>query len=266
MGYLQAVAPFLTSGQVEFVRISTRPDCLEFANIRWLQDHGVGLVEVGVQSLHDGVLRHCERGHTVAQVDRAFSLLAKAGLPAGGQLMVGLPGDTPGRSLASSRRLAAFRPQVVRLYPALVVRGSKLADWYRQGTYAPWSLAQAVAVCAAMKDVFDDQQIRVIRMGLQRSASLEDNVLAGPYHPAFGEMVLSRQFFKKLRLLLGRNRPPGAALHLLLSCRDKSLFTGVNRENYQRLKRLGLLKDLHVHFVANLGRFAMILQENPPQQ
>ncbi len=261
LGYLQAVEPFLASGQVEMVRVSTRPDCLDRDAVVLLQDYGVGLVEVGVQSLHSEVLAQSERGHSVTQVEEAFALLHEVGMTVGGQLMVGLPGDSPSRALGSGRKLCALRPDLVRIYPTLVVTGSRLAAWYQMGSYQPWSLAKSVLVCVALKEFFDQAGVTVIRMGLQAARALEDNLVAGPYHPAFGEMVLSRQLFKKLRYILRQRCNPSLPCQLNLASRDRSLFTGIRNENLRRLQSLGLLENVDVFFNDHYPRFKMTLQE-----
>ncbi|MEN8140287.1 MAG: radical SAM protein [Thermodesulfobacteriota bacterium] len=252
--YLRAVQPFLDRGQVAKVRLSTRPDCLDLPTALWLREQGVGLVEVGVQSLDEEVLLASRRGHDGAQVAAAFGALREAGLQSCGQLMVGLPGDTPARAVASARRLLEMGPDMVRIYPTLVVAGSPLAELYEQKKFQPWSLAKAVLVCARLKEICEKARVKVIRLGLQPSQALKASVLAGPFHPAFGEMVASRIFFKYLRSLL-RRRPAGPAL-LRLSPRDRSLFSGVGKENLQRLQGLGLLKGVEVVFASKQPRFS----------
>lgn len=246
---LSAVAPFRAKGEVAEIRISTRPDYITAELIGHLRHYGVGLVELGIQSLHDEVLRKSGRGHTVAHVEQAVACLRKAGLQVGGQLMVGLPGDSRQRSLSGAAKLAALQPDLVRIYPTLVMAGSPLADLYGKGRFQPWSLALATAVCAAMKETFDRHHIPVARLGLQSCAALEEQLLAGPYHPAFGELVMGRLFFKMVRRRLQEARQAGAqALTLRLAERDRSLFVGMNKENMVRMQRRHLLDNVTVQF------------------
>ena len=253
--YLAAVAPYVRQGKVTMVRISTRPDCLAPDRIRFLQDHGVGLVEVGVQSCHGEVLQRSGRGHTLDQVAEAFANLEQAGMPAGGQLMVGLPGDTPVRSLASARQLVHFKVSQVRIYPTVVVAHTPLARLYEQHSFQPWSLAKAVVVCAAMKEIFDQAGGTVIRMGLQDSPGLQNEIVAGPFHPAFGEMVLRHQLFKRLRLLLASRQPSTPAI-LQLAEQDRSLFVGNRQQCRQQLSRRGLLQGITVTYSADQPRLS----------
>lgn len=256
---LGAVSPYLADGRVQEIRLSTRPDFITPAIVSHLKSFGVGLVELGVQSLDDEVLEKSGRGHSCADVEKAFAVLREGTMAVGGQLMVGLPGDNRRKALKSARCLAALKPDLVRIYPTLVMKGSPLAVSFSKGHYRPWSLALCTAVCCAMKDIFDSQGIVVARMGLQSCESLERDMVAGPYHPAFGELVLSRQYYKVVRRRLGeaRKNQGDRQITLQLSERDRSLFTGMNKENMARYKRRALLDNVEVLFVANQPRFTV---------
>ncbi len=256
---LGAVAPFLAGHRVQEIRVSTRPDFINHDVVDQLKAYGVGLVELGVQSLDEHVLQVSGRGHTCLDVKRAFAVLQDQGLRVGGQLMVGLPGDSRLKALKSAQKLAGLQPDLVRLYPTLVMKGSPLAASFIQGEYRPWSLDLCSVVCAAMKDVFDKQGIVVARMGLQSGESLEKDMLAGPYHPAFGELVLSRQFFKKVRkrIVAAKRKSDQGSFTLQLAERDRSLFTGLSRANMARYQKNNLLDNVKIVFRPDQPRFTM---------
>ncbi len=255
---LGAAQPFLASGQVRELRLSTRPDYVTPQIARFLREQGVGIVELGAQSLDDQVLAASGRGHTAAQVRAADACLKEAGIRVGLQLMLGLPSDTTATALASARRAAALGPDMVRLYPCLVIEGSPLAELYRQGEYQPQSLFRAVALAGRLWSIFKAQGIPVVRMGLQPSPSLEKTVLAGPYHPAFGELVLSRLFFNRVRALLSA-RSPQQLHRLCLSKADESIFRGKGNENIKRLAALGILEGVETVFSTSQPRHTLRL-------
>ncbi len=245
---LGAVQPFLQSGVVQTIRISTRPDYVDRQRAYFLRDQGVGIVELGIQSFDTKVLKLCRRGHSPEQVDEAFCHLRRAGLSVGGQLMVGLPGESRGGVVSGARRLVALMPDMVRIYPTLVLKGSPLADLYAKGEYRPLKLYDAVALCCRLKSIFSGEQIPVIRMGLQPSDSLEKDIVDGPYHPAFGELVLARRYFNRVRPYLSslqRNRGNNR-LRLLICPADQSLFMGQKKCSVQRLTSLGLLEGIDI--------------------
>jgi histone acetyltransferase (RNA polymerase elongator complex component) len=260
---LGAAQPFLDSGRVQELRLSTRPDYVTPEIAGFLREQGVGIVELGAQSLDDRVLAASGRGHTVAQVRTAVACLKEAGLRVGLQLMLGLPGESTVTALSSGRAAAALAPDLVRLYPCLVVSGSPLAELYRQGRYQPLSLSRAVALAGRLWRIFKAQGIVVVRMGLQPSESLEESVLAGPYHPAFGELVLSRLFFNQVRAALS-SRPAGQACRLCLARVDESIYRGKGNGNVKRLVDLGLLEGVETVFSDGQTRQSVVLMPLAP--
>ncbi|MBI4792296.1 MAG: radical SAM protein [Deltaproteobacteria bacterium] len=256
---LGAVQPFIDRGEVAFIRLSTRPDYIDREKSLYLKERRVGLVELGIQSFDDAVLEKCRRGHTAGQVEEAFAHLRRAGIGVGGQLMVGLPGETTRGVVAGAQRLALLQPDLVRIYPALVLRGSPLADLHSAGGYRPLSMNRAVALCTRLREIFTAARIPVVRLGLQPSASLEKDLAAGPYHPAFGELVLSRLYFRRVRRILAllQKERGRTTINLILSAADQSLFRGQKRTSVQRLNALGLLAGVEVLFRPGLPRFTI---------
>lgn len=241
---LAAVQPFIRRGEVDGIRLSTRPDYIGPDTPAWLAGFGVETVELGVQSMEQRVLDLSLRGHGVAQAEEAIARLQGAGLQTGAQLMVGLPGETTCGALAGAERLAALQPTFARLYPALVIKGSALETLYRQGRYRPLSLSRAVVLAARITSILERGGIPVIRTGLQPSPELEASVVAGPYHPAMGELVKARVFFKRLRRQLTPYR--GEPCLLTIAARDRSLLSGPQRCTLRRLEALGLLRETRV--------------------
>ncbi len=190
----------LRSGQIHAIRLSTRPDCISGRVIANLCKQGVTIVELGVQSLDDTVLFRSARGHSSQVVVEAVRQLKDSGISCGLQLMPGLPGEDWSSLIGTVRQTIDLGPDFVRIYPVVVIAGTMLAELYNQGVYHPLTIAQAVSRSAYMKLVFERRGIEVIRTGLQASEELDSqaNVLAGPYHPAFGELVDSHIFFLML--------------------------------------------------------------------
>jgi histone acetyltransferase (RNA polymerase elongator complex component) len=193
---LTEAAEYVTAGRVNSIRFSTRPDTIDPQRLDWIKDFPVKTIELGVQSMDERVLSATTRGHSAEDTEKALRLLKKLNYEIGAQIMVGLPGDTPERSIASARRIARLKPDFVRIYPTVVLAGSPLAAGYRKGEYVALSLEEAVRQVKDLYLLFKNKNIAVIRMGLQASEDLESGarVLAGPYHPAFGHLVYSDLF------------------------------------------------------------------------
>lgn len=247
---LEAVQPFIAKGRVHSIRCSTRPDCIDQKTIDFLHKYKVTTVELGVQSLDDSVLQKARRGHDAADCEKACSLLKKGGMEVGIQLMPGLPGDTTFSFMKTVQKTVAQRPAFVRIYPCIVVSDSGLFELYKQGGYRPLSLSKAIAIAGFCYPKFQEAGIKVIRMGLQASKSLAKSVVAGPYHPAFGELVQSRLWLKRTRKKL-MDLGDGEKLEIHLSHRDLSTAVGQQRRNIKRLEELGF-KD----------RFTLVVDRN----
>ena len=235
---LAAVQPFIDTGKVDCIRLSTRPDCISPAVCELLREYRVGIVELGVQSFNDQVLAENRRGHDADQCRSAFAELKAAGMEVGLQLMPGLPGETRRSFLKGIVEAVRLKPDFVRLYPVLVVKDSGLAERYRENHYRPLSLNEAIALTARACTKLQAANIRVVRMGLQPSESLSENYLAGPYHPAFGELVLSRLWLQRIRRRLAQLKPE-EHLCLHISHRDHGAVAGMKRSNIRRLEELG---------------------------
>ncbi len=260
---LAAVQPFIVSGQVDGIRLSTRPDYINQDTPTFLRDFGVETVELGVQSMDQHVLDQSLRGHSVRQVAEAIAILKKAGLSTGAQLMIGLPGETTMGAVAGAKRLAGLQPDFARLHPTLVIRGSGLEALYRKGRYGPLSLPRAVALAARLTDILAQRGIKVIRTGLQPSCELEANLVAGPYHPAFGELVKARSFFKEVRSQLSRYQ--GRPCRLTIAAQDRSFLSGQKKCSLNRLKSLRLLEQTTVTFTDLPGQRGVVRVEGLDQ-
>ncbi|MBO8159438.1 radical SAM protein [Thermosyntropha sp.] len=233
--YLARVAPYIEKGRVKSIRISTRPDFINHEILSFLKFWHVETIELGVQSLYDEVLKASCRGYRVCDVFKACHLIKEYGFKLGIQLMIGLPEDTYERSQGSACIAAQLKPDMVRIYPTLVISGTRLEKMLISGEYQPLALEKAVAISADMFLIFNYYDIEVIRMGLQPSEELrsEGVVRAGPFHPAFGELVEQEVFRRQGEKLLseGLNLSYKGEVVFLVNPRDVSKMVGYKREN-----------------------------------
>jgi histone acetyltransferase (RNA polymerase elongator complex component) len=186
-------------GLVNGLRISTRPDGISHKIVKRLCEVGVKTVELGVQSLEAQVLKITGRGHTARHVFQAINLLKEWPVKIGAQIMLGLPGDDGQAFRETVERLQILKPDLVRIYPTLVFRDTVLARWYEEGRYRPLSLEEAIEMCHWAVEQLEGAGIPVIRLGIQHHQGLEPDreLLAGPHHPAFGDLVRKRIIHKQ---------------------------------------------------------------------
>ena len=217
------------------IRCSTRPDAVDGEVLDILLAHRVTAVELGAQSMDNGVLAANRRGHTAEDTRRAAGLIQSAGLELGLQMMTGLYQSTPEKDLATARAFVELHPATARIYPTIVLPGTELAELWRAGVYQPQTLEEAILLCARLLDILEGAGIRIIRVGLHASQEVEEKRLAGPYHPAFRQLAESERILQRLQRELSG---PGA-YQVEIHPKDISTALGQGRRNLARLEELG---------------------------
>ena len=244
----------LEQGIIGSVRLSTRPDYINTEVLSLLGEHGVELVELGVQSLDDAVLQKAERGHTVEAVYAAHKLLKEYGFKTGIQLMVGMPGQDFASVQDTAAKVAQLRPDIARIYPLLVIKDTPLAHSYEQGSFVPLSLEEAVEQSAYLYKTLTQAGIKVIRIGLQPDGELcaAGNIVAGPFHPAMGELVKSRVLRNHFTPMLQELVESGAG-GVIFHCprRYESKLRGLKNSNMQYWQQQ--FPHLEIHLMPSAG-------------
>ncbi len=238
-------------GRTGSIRISTRPDCIDTETVARLMSKNVRTIELGAQSMDDGVLLSSARGHRAGDTYAAAKAVKGCGAELILQMMTGLPGDTPEKSIYTARELIALKPDGVRIYPTVVVRGTRLHELFESGKYAEHSVDDAVELCAVICEMFDSAGIPVIRLGLNPSDGLSaGDAVAGAYHPALGELVQSRIYLGHARDALQRAKVRrGSSVTLSVERGKRSAMTGQRRCNIDSL-------------VSDFGLAALTIAEN----
>ncbi len=186
--YLEIAHGYFEARRIDGLRVSTRPDYIRDDTGEFLKRYGVTTVELGAQSMDDEVLRLSGRKHdSLCTVNAVKALRRFAGV--GLQFMPGLPGDTVESILETTRKIIALSPEFVRVYPTLVIKGTPLHRMYLNGGYVPWTLDEMVAVCREISALLKEAGIPIIRMGLHPSGGLAGNIISGPFHPSFRQLV-----------------------------------------------------------------------------
>jgi histone acetyltransferase (RNA polymerase elongator complex component) len=256
----------VTCGDVASIRFSTRPDTITESRLAAIRDFPVHTIELGAQSMDDRVLARANRGHNAQCTESAARMVASAGYALGLQMMTGLPGDSPRQAIRTARELVSLAPDFVRIYPTLVLRQSRLAEAFRTGTYLPASLHETIALVSRLFLVFAAAHIPVIRMGLQADEALSapGAILAGPYHPAFGERVHSHLFCRLAEAALAQAPRGAPALNIRVHPRHLSRMIGTGRENLTRLKAHFHLENLSIQADTGVSPHHLEVDIAPP--
>ena len=247
---LSAAYKFLMEQSVDGLRLSTRPDMIDEDRLTLLKKYDVSTIELGIQSFDDKILKFSNRGYTSEDIYNAIQLIKKFKFDFVIQLMPGLPGDSMKSSIKSAETTAMLKPSAVRIYPAIVLRNTELEKIFKNGKYTPLSIDDAVETCAEMYKIFKKSRIQVIRLGLHPlSRGNLNNIIAGPYHSAFGFMVKSRvkriETEKRINdAIKEKDISIDRGVNLIFPDNCKEEYIGYNKNNITYLKKIFDLIDL----------------------
>lgn len=134
--------------------LETRPDSITEKTLWQMREQGCTRLELGVQHTDEEILKLVKRGHTVEQVKTAMQMAKNFGFKVDFHLMPQLPGATPEKDLAMLLEIfenPAFRPDMIKIYPCSVVKGSELYDWFQQGKFQSYSVEELIAILKKFK-------------------------------------------------------------------------------------------------------------------
>ncbi len=237
---LAAAYKFVKAKRAKGIRISTRPDAIDGEILSVLSRYGVTAIELGAQSMDDEILRLNKRGHKADDIRKASALITSHGdFSLGLQMMVGMYGDeSPEQTaLMTAREFIKLSPETVRIYPTIVVEDTELCDLYRAGEYTPLTVENAAEITAKLLMLFEESGVNVIRVGLHSDESMTESAVAGPFHPAFGEICYSLVMRKRVEdALHGRT----GAVEVRVNPKDVSKLLGQKRSNVEYFKSKGI--------------------------
>jgi len=230
---LEVASKYVEEGIVSGIRVSTRPDAINEEILGILKKYHVTAIELGAQSLNNRVLKMNNRGHTVNDVVVASKLIKDFGFELGLQIMTGLYGDDDKTCIKTAEKCIEIKPDTVRIYPTIVLKDTYLAALYEDKIYEPQTLNDAIELASKLYSLFIENNIRVIRLGLHSIE--EDAFIAGPWHPAFSELCLSKIMLSKALSILNNK----GNYTILVNKSDVSKMIGQKKSNILHLQSLG---------------------------
>ena len=238
--YLKLAESYVKRGFVSGIRLSTRPDYINDKILEFLKKYSVKVIELGIQSLDMDVLKNSSRFYTPEEAIKACNLVKQYGFSLGVQTMIGLPGDTFEKSQETAKKIISIKPDMVRIYPTLVIRDTGLEEIYAKGEYQPLSVDEAVLWCSKITPMYDAAGITILRIGLHDAGGLQQksDAVAGPVHPAFGELVYSKIWLDKvIKELSSYGSIEGKNLIIHVPPSEVSKASGQHRSNIAFLKK-----------------------------
>ena len=203
--YLEMAERYKRTGDIDRIHLSTRPDAINDRILENLAEHGADIIELGVQSFDEEVLRKSARGHDADIVFRSAEMIHRYGFTLGIQLMTGLPGDSYEKCMFSVEQTIRVKPEIARIYPTVVIRNTILCTMFEEGRYRPPELQETVKTVKDMYRKLTDAGIQVIRIGLKSTNMIrtENGAVVGGYHPAIRQVVESEIAREELESQLG---------------------------------------------------------------
>ena len=154
-------------------------------------------------------------------------------------MMTGLYKSDFQKDKQTALEIIKLRPDTVRIYPTVVLEGTRLEKLYKAGEYEPQSIENAVEICSILLEMFNEADIKVIRLGLHSGGNVEDGYVAGAYHPAFRELCESRIYLKNaIRIIKDKNISGNTVIYVAPS--EISKMTGQKKSNLLNLSALGV--------------------------
>ena len=242
---LAAAKTYIDAGRIHGIRLSTRPDYISRPILDNLKKYGVTTIELGVQSMDDEVLVKSGRGHTKEHVKDAVKLIREYDFTLGLQMMTGLVGDTDEKSIKTAKEIIALKPDIVRIYPTLTIKDTHLETMYLNGEYTPQTVDEAVELCKKLVLMFEDNNITVIRLGLQSTDEICENgsVVAGPVHSSFGELVESSIYYD----IISKSLSEGDKAVVYVNSKEISKAVGNKRSNILKFKE----RNIDIKIIGN---------------
>lgn len=205
--YLSIAYEYKKQGLIQKIHLSTRPDYIDEMILDNLKRYKVDVIELGVQSFDEDVLKAAGRGHDSKCVYKACNLIKSYGFELGIQLMIGLPEDSLEKCIYSAQEAVRIGPSIARLYPTIVIENTELMQMYHKGEYTPLTTEEAVIITKEMYKILTKAGINIIRVGLKSSDLIRENgkIQGTTFHPAFRQLVESSIARDKMEALLLKN-------------------------------------------------------------
>lgn len=242
-------------------RISTKPVPLNEELIDILQEQRVTVIELGIPSFNNDILKMLNRKHTAEDLLLAFHTLKDKGFQVALQFMVGLPDETFDDIRETAANMVRLKPHYIRIYPLAVLKETPLHTLYQEKRFVPVEFREVLERTLYIYLNALRRDIKVVKMGLTDNEILKERIVAGFYHPAFGYLVKSYGFYRAVLAVAERESMKGSVT-IVLNKRDVTHLLGHKRDNMKGFEEHGLSISREESDLP-IGTFKLI---NGPQQ
>lgn len=254
---------YIERGLVRAIRLSTRPDYIDGEILDILSSYSVETIELGLQSMDDGVLAASKRGHSAKCAEEACKMIKERGFSLIGQMMIGLPDSTPEKEVYTAMKICEMGADGARIYPTVVFYDTELCSMMHSGEYRALTNEEAVERTKEALKVFAERGVPCIRVGLCAGENLSDesHVAGGANHSAIGELAMSALYYDKIERALDGipNEKMPASITVYCPRGETSKVVGQKRKNIEKISQKYAIKRVKVLEKDELLRYNIII-------
>lgn len=224
---------YIDNQKIESIRISTTPQYINKQILKLFKKYKVKTIELNVPSTNDYILQKTENKYKFSNVKKATRMIKWNGFKLAFQMAVGLPESTKIDEINTAKSLIKLKPKMIRISQILVIKGTKLEKEYADGLYEPLPLVQAIETSKELVRMFNDKNIEVIEIDIKND---EKDIIAGPYHPEFRQLVESGMWYDAIVGKIKKLNVKVKEVEVTVNPIDSNNVIGYKNENAQKLK------------------------------
>ena len=239
---LELISEYIKENKITSAKISTRPESINKNTIKILKKYKVRSIEILVPSSNDYILKKSNAQIMFSDIKKTSKLLRWNGFKVGYQMMVGLPESTRLDEINTAKALIKLKPNTIKIFPVLVLKGTTLEKEYNNEKYVPLNLVQAVEICKEIVRMFWTKKIEILQIGIEDKEELNEftnsktEIVDGPYYPSFKQLVESNMWYDAIVNKIKRLNVKVKEVEVTVNPIDSDNVIGLKKENVYKLK------------------------------
>lgn len=231
---------FKENNKKDKIKISTSPELINKELIKMLKQYRVSTIELEIQSTNGYILKRCGYNYSMKDIKKATRMIKWNGMKVSHLVGIGLPESTKIDELNTAKDLAKLKPNLVRIYPMVVVKNTKLEEYFNSGEYEPLTLNQAIERCKETIYAFNVKKVKQISIVKQNelNKSEENEIVAGPYHEEFAQLVTDSIWYDSIVDKIKKFNVKVKKVNIEVNPKDLTNIYGHDRENAQKLEEI----------------------------
>lgn len=222
------------------IKIAIAPNLIDKELLKILKEYNVSTIEIEAQSTNNYILKKCGYTYTFEDIKKSAKKIKWNRFDLSFQVGIGLPDSTKIDELNTAKELAKLKPNRVRIYPMVVVKNTKLEEEYKNGKYEPLTLNQAIERCKEVIYELNRKHIKQISIVKQNELndSEETEIIAGPYHEEFGQLVTDSIWYDSIVDKIKQFNVKVRSVKIEVNPKELPNIIGYKRENAEKLKEI----------------------------